>query len=447
MDLRIDKAGKTGVASRAYQFEFPTWSTSVVSVNDKLYLAGGGQYRRSSSYSASGAYRCGRMMWNHGQVFEGNVGVKPHQVEEGEGHVTVDMVNPWSRYPRMKDARRSFPMVHLDDYLYAIGGEDDGYKAMKEAERFSFKDKKWEKIADLPVPCYYACATVYKGKILVYGSQPIRDPDTPAQHNLQMYDPATNQWENLLTEQHVISKYKKDNTPVESDKKESDKKEGKKNKDGEQRMEEDDNTGDDDDDKEDDDEDDDDENDDEDDYDSDKDLYENENEIGILLPKNALVVDGDDCFRVVYTPDVPSRGAAKGKLQPVVHKLVLDFTGSKPSVEIGEPQDQNLMPNSKEGAFQIHNQVYINMRGCVRNTGIQIAAGQTKKVDLGVWKKLFGKEEWFEDFEVQFANLKFNKRAVFCDRCVKGLACTNDGGRESELESVSGGGGGDCVVS
>ena len=75
---------------------------------------------------------------------------------------------------------------NIPDIPLPLGGESSGYNAMKEVEKYSFQDKKWEQLADIPVPCYYACATAYKGKILLYGSQAVPDANTAAQHDLQV---------------------------------------------------------------------------------------------------------------------------------------------------------------------------------------------------------------------------------------------------------------------
>ncbi|XP_072036701.1 uncharacterized protein [Amphiura filiformis] len=393
--------------------KYLSYKSSVLSVDGKLFLVGGSHYKKMSKISASGRLIRGFKYWNHCQVYEGNVGVKSFRIEDKDDCAYLHFVNSWSQYPLMIDPRKAFPMVHLDGYLYAIGGEDNESEAMKEAERFSFKDKKWEKIADLPVPCYYACATVYKGKILVYGSQPVPNAKTPAQHDLQMYDPATNQWQTLLTEHHIIAKHKEEEEWTDSD---------EEGKDGTSKK--------------------DDENDEEnDDWGSDQDLDSDADidEYGCLVPKNALVLNGDECFRVVYTAVNPCQCSYE-KLKPVVHQLEFDFTGSTvPSVKVGKPESQKLiMPaTAEDGTFQIRNNVYVNMQGCVHNTGIRIAPRQKKKVNLGVWRMLHPMDMLFDVLDIQVAKFRFDKKAVFCKRCVKGQTCINKKKSKSDLESES----------
>ena len=247
-----------------------------------------------------------------------------------------------------------------------------------------------------------------------------------------MYDPSTNQWTNLLTENHKITKFMKDDVVTDSDakggtnegKKEGEKKEEKQEKgtasvacqckredDSNSQCDEDEDT------------------DDWSDCDSEgvseSDRRREKKEIGSLFPKNALVVDGNECFRVVYTA-VKIRGTLPKEywVQPVVHQLKLNLRGKSPSAKIGEQQDQKLIPIVGDGAFQLRNKVYVNMKGCVHDTGIKITPGQKKKVDTGVWKKLQDQGEVFEDLTV--ASFSFDKKTVFCKECLKGQNCKEE---------------------
>ncbi|XP_072037327.1 uncharacterized protein [Amphiura filiformis] len=366
--------------------DVPVYDSSVTSIDGKLYIAGGICKPGKREYRVTHRGRLEYIFkWNSWFFHEGNIGEPSMNMGEDGDFATINIVNPWTTLPELKTIRNSFPMVYLDGYLYAIGGEDEDYCAIKDVDRYSFKDKTWEKITDLPVPCYYASATVYKGKILVYGSQPVPDSDTLAEHNLQMYDPATKQWKTLLTEHHKVEKFKKeisddananhkpsryiDDYEYDSDAERADWADDAKNREKER-----------------------------------------------LLPRNAIVVDREDCFRVVY----PAEGSIK--LKPLVHKLEFDFQGDTPSCNVGESQDQQLMPTTGEGAFQIRSNVYVNMKGVVHNTGMKISSEQTTEVDLGVWKKLQG-EEFLE--KLSFAKLTFDKKKIFCENCVRGKKCVN----------------------
>ncbi len=208
-----------------------------------------------------------------------------------------------------------------------------------------------------------------------------------------MYDPATKQWTNLLTEHHKIVKFKKELSDDDN----------ANHKPWDRYV-------------------------DEDEYDSDVERADAEDdarnrEKERLLPRNAIIIDKDDCYRVVY----PSAGSSTRKLPPLVHKLEFDFSSDEPSCSVGESLDQSCMPTTGEGAFQIRNNVYINMKGAVHNTGIKIpleqtAAEQTTVVDLGIWKKLHSGDSLEE---LTFVNFTFDKKKVFCKNCVKGKKCVN----------------------
>ena len=136
-----------------------------------------------------------------------------------------------------------------------------------------------------------------------------------------------------------------------------------------------------------------------------------------------MVVE-DNCYRVVYTPADDSASSSEDtKLQPIVHQLEFTFKGKNSSVKIGNQQDQTVIPKSVEGAFQINGDVYVNVKGCVHNTGIKIAAGLKEEVDLGVWKLLHDKQ--FDLSQITIASFTFDKKKGFCKECVQGKMCCN----------------------
>ena len=142
-------------------------------------------------------------------------------------------------------------------------------------------------------------------------------------------------------------------------------------------------------------------------------------EVGRTLPRNVLVVDGEDCFRVVYP--VGETGTSKKELKPVVHHLEFDLMDDSPSVALGQQQDQTMMPTSGEGAFQIKGKVFVNVKGAIHNTGIKIPPDQVGEVDLGVWKKVIVEDDRFG--RMTFTTLAFDKKTVFCENCAVGKEC------------------------
>jgi N-acetylneuraminic acid mutarotase len=105
----------------------------------------------------------------------------------------------------------------IGDYLYLPGGQigetppiegDSTYRydvhtgtedVFPDVARYHFKDRKWSRIAPLPVPVsHHDCTTlVVNEKLVVVGGMEFQDPNT---HDIfltdaiQVYDPATDSW-------------------------------------------------------------------------------------------------------------------------------------------------------------------------------------------------------------------------------------------------------------
>ena len=94
--------------------------------------------------------------------------------------------NIWDQLPSMGNTKNGrYQLLVLGDYLYAIGPQP---------ERYSFREKSWQAIADI-VPTENAldnscAAAVIDGNIFTVGSR------TPNENALvHCYDPSRNQWE------------------------------------------------------------------------------------------------------------------------------------------------------------------------------------------------------------------------------------------------------------
>ena len=113
--------------------------------------------------------------------------------------------NEWSSLPPLKKARCDFPLVHMDGFLYAIGGRNKENNYIREVERFDVAKQEWDNVAELPA--FFSCvsATVYEGKILAYCVSSMNDSYSSAPfytHVLLVYDPCTNTWQEKFSEDH-----------------------------------------------------------------------------------------------------------------------------------------------------------------------------------------------------------------------------------------------------
>ncbi|XP_072014888.1 uncharacterized protein [Amphiura filiformis] len=77
--------------------------------------------------------------------------------------------NKWKRLPPMKSKRAFFPMVAHQGYIYALGGfQKDG--AYYGVERYSLRDKKWERFGGYGLDLAHMSAVSFKGRIVLCGT-------------------------------------------------------------------------------------------------------------------------------------------------------------------------------------------------------------------------------------------------------------------------------------
>ncbi|XP_072023102.1 kelch-like protein 15 [Amphiura filiformis] len=76
----------------------------------------------------------------------------------------------WKSLASMTTARANFALVHINYFIYAIGGDQHG-SALTDVECYSLTNKSWQSIAPLAVGVIDPSAITYGGKILVYGKK------------------------------------------------------------------------------------------------------------------------------------------------------------------------------------------------------------------------------------------------------------------------------------
>lgn len=76
------------------------------------------------------------------------------------------------RLAKMHDIRYTFPIVHKEGKIYAIGGRvygDDTVSLLKKCEYYDRERDTWKKIADMNIPRCTSSAFIYNGEIWVIG--------------------------------------------------------------------------------------------------------------------------------------------------------------------------------------------------------------------------------------------------------------------------------------
>ncbi|XP_070535159.1 kelch-like protein 3 [Ptychodera flava] len=94
----------------------------------------------------------------------------------------------------MKNERSRFGLVNLHGYLYAVGGLDKDNKSLKSVERYNIATNKWQIIAPLPACRYDMAIAVYDDKIIIVGGQHSVKADAVDVLDVQVFDPAINEW-------------------------------------------------------------------------------------------------------------------------------------------------------------------------------------------------------------------------------------------------------------
>ena len=120
--------------------------------------------------------------------------------------------NAWIKLPSMLSERSEFALVHMDGFIYAIGGKGLYGDCTVSVERYSIEQNRWEDVASCK--CYYRdpSAVAVNGRILLYGrvdhSFSWSDTSTNT-HTLEMYNPTTNDWQKLLFETYDTAYFDK----------------------------------------------------------------------------------------------------------------------------------------------------------------------------------------------------------------------------------------------
>ena len=117
--------------------------------------------------------------------------------------------NLWTELPSMtvpREVSRSFPLVHLDGFIYVIGGYDEYFEFLQDGERFDLARQEWQELPSFPEGFQFEELSTmsFNGKILVYGGV-VEDSEAVdiLSYVLLVYDPNTNIWHTALTEDRV----------------------------------------------------------------------------------------------------------------------------------------------------------------------------------------------------------------------------------------------------
>ena len=241
--------------------------------------------------------------------------------------------NVWKALSPMEKGRYNCLLVALDGFIYAIGGSSGHGDAKSYVERYSIADRRWEILPSLPEDHRWVSSVVFHGRILVLGrlctgrSENMHNPEVIRKYILQVFNPDSKTWRMGLEEQYTVNR--------------------------------------------------------------------SVSMIGWnrrCVRKPLLFVHSDVCYRVLYLiptelPDEEIRWDWKTQGKPSVQALEWssDDNGNV-TISYGEEIQQDLIGVNDLGAFRIDNEVFVNEKGFIYCTGIEIKPGQVEEVSLNGWK-------------------------------------------------------------
>lgn len=264
--------------------------------------------------------------------------------------------NVWKVLPPMNEVNCNCLLVALNGFIYAIGS---GYgDAKRLVERYSIADQSWEILPSLPLDYRWVSSVVFQGRILVLGklhtgrSENMDNPEVTGKFVLQVFNPHTKTWRVGLEEVYPASRL-----------------------------------------------------------------------VSMTCwgtkygRKPVLFIHNYVCYRVQYLipRDLPTRQIrwdwkTHGKPTVQALDLVFDDNGDV-NISYGQEIQQDLMGINDLGAFRIDNEVFVNEKGFIYCTGIEIEPDQVEEVNVNRWKYFDPK-----------LSMSFHNNAVFFDFDKKKLA-------------------------
>ena len=289
---------------------------SAITVNGHLFVAGGmtckGKYypkRQSTKYLTK-------------PESDGKIHAKAYWYDTS--------AKQWQSLAHMKRARKSAALVHMDGFVYAIGGIGRS-GPLKHVECYSLANKSWYHAGFVAMEVIDPSVVVFKGKILMYG-QRSNLPDT-----------------------FVLQMYNVNNKPCRGGSSGAAASSGSPRKGTWSILLEDKLSG---------------------------------VSTGYLKP--ALTVQDGKCYRVLYevVPSNEDSSPAKVKYRARVNEIMCDFDSKVPAASIGTEakQHEDLMKCVIGGVtFCINDALFFNACGVVYKVGLTTAGMASKKSEENVW--------------------------------------------------------------
>ncbi|CAH1774599.1 unnamed protein product [Owenia fusiformis] len=108
------------------------------------------------------------------------------------------MYNPasdkWTTLANMRECRSGFPLVELDEKLYALGGETVDSICTSTVEQYCIEKCKWQDVKPLPQGLISHAACACKSKLYVSGGY---NTSIQRQSTMYSYHPAIDKWDHL----------------------------------------------------------------------------------------------------------------------------------------------------------------------------------------------------------------------------------------------------------
>ncbi len=121
----------------------------------------------------------------------------PSHTEQNQFIYYVPETNNWGSGPDMIFKQGGYASAHAyDNEIFIFGGITDNFLIHGKSEKYNPMEKKWLKLADMPVPVLNHIIVNYDGKIYIFGGdvKPYSHAGSSTTNIIQEFDPSTNQW-------------------------------------------------------------------------------------------------------------------------------------------------------------------------------------------------------------------------------------------------------------
>lgn len=182
---------------------------AMIEVNGAVYSAGGQRYV-NTKYVHESEVRNRQRTGDEDLIRERHIRPR-YWIESQSDFIQFDRTDlKWKKLPSMCQPRFTFPIIHLNGLIYAIGGldgsymeyddlpEEESFKPIDNVECYNIEEQVWQAKAPLPEKCQNMSAVTFQGKILVQG---LVYTSEQVKSMVLVYNPNSDSWQTAMCDE------------------------------------------------------------------------------------------------------------------------------------------------------------------------------------------------------------------------------------------------------